>query len=233
MKSIYEQAMGDDFQSLHPKLQQKFSLTSQQNVMALSVGVMDRIWGGAFFMKPVLQLLAKKHLTFKERGENIPFVLENVAYQNQAGIECFAWIRTFQFAKKKRHFDATMIYDAKTNQIVDYLGIDQDVISTIDYTILANGGIQLTSNRLMILFGERLVQIPKWLDGTANVREWYDDDRDTFRIHVEVSNPYFGTIFGYEGSFLTEFLPIDQVPKTALPRRERVGSYNEYKKGLR
>lgn len=222
-KSIYERAIGADFQSLHPKLQQKFSLTSQQNTMARSVGVMDRIWGGAFFMKPVLQLLTKKHLTFKERGENIPFVLENVAYQNQAGVECFAWIRTFQFAKKKRHFDATMMYDAKTKQIVDYLGIDQDVISTIDYTVLENGGIQLTSNRLMILFRGRWVQLPKWLDGTADVREWYDENHDTFRIRVEVSNPFFGTIFGYEGSFVTEFMSIDDIPKSALPRRERVG----------
>lgn len=222
MKSIYEQAIGPDFQSLHPKLQQKFSLTSQQNVMARSVGVMDQIWGGAFFMRPVLHVLAKKHLTFKERGEKIPFVLENVAYQNQAGIECFAWLRTFQFPNVERHFDATMTYDPKLNKIVDYLGIDQDVISTIEYSVLENGGLKLTSNRLMIPYSHRFVQVPKLLNGTAEVTEWYDDACETFRIFVEVSNPYFGTIFGYEGSFVTEFHSFDHLPKSALPRNERI-----------
>ncbi|UTR06129.1 DUF4166 domain-containing protein [Alkalihalobacillus sp. LMS6] len=222
MKSIYEQAMGTAFQSLHPKLQEKFSLTSDQHVMARSVGVMDQVWGGAFYMKPALQILAKKHLTFKERGENIPFVLENVAYRNQSGIECFAWLRSFQFTNVERRFDATMIYDAKTRRIVDYLGIDQDVISTISANVSEGGGLKLTSNPLMIPFHQRLVRVPKWLNGTAEVMEWYDDANDVFRIHVEVTNPYFGTIFGYEGSFVTDYYPIDHIPESAIPRNERI-----------
>ena len=56
MKSIYELALGSDFAKLHPKIQQRFSLTSENGKAAIGKGVMERIWHGARYTLPFLYL---------------------------------------------------------------------------------------------------------------------------------------------------------------------------------
>jgi hypothetical protein len=39
----------------------------------------------------------------------------------------------------------------------------------------------------------------------ADVREWFDDAADRFRIEVVVTNRTWGRLFGYRGSFNVEW----------------------------
>lgn len=88
MTSIYQQALGREFDRLHPQLQKRFGLTSAAGITSISKGIMEEIWGGVFYMRPFLRLGTFKHITFPERGRNIPFPLENYAYQDSIGREC-------------------------------------------------------------------------------------------------------------------------------------------------
>lgn len=203
MKSIYEKALGKDYDNLHPALQKKFGLTSGSKKIAIGTGIMKRIWGGNILMKPILRIGVTKHLTFPERGEHIPFTLENVAYENDRGEECFAWIRQFNF-NKPRNFDAIMTFNMKKNNITDYLGLHHDFISDISLQVLDNGGIKITSSPIRY----KRVTLPKAINGQAEVIEWYDDSTEQFHIFVEVKNHYFGTIFGYEGTFSIQYKTI-------------------------
>jgi hypothetical protein len=56
----------------------------------------------------------------------------------------------------------------------------------------------------------------------ANVREWWDEDAQRFRIRVDVANPTFGRLFGYEGSFTVVERPCTrgEIPLDVLPLRE-------------
>ena len=58
--------------------------------------------------------------------------------------------------------------------------------------------------------------------GIANVREWWDDDAQRFRIDVNVSNSVFGPLFGYRGSFTVVQRPCtpDEMPLDVRPLRE-------------
>lgn len=214
MKSIYEKVLGEEYNKLHPALQKKFGLTSDSKKIAVGTGTMNRIWGGNLLMKPILRLGAIKHLTFPERGDSIPFTLENVAYENERGEECFAWIRQFNF-NKPRNFDATMTYNMNKNNITDYLGLHQDFISDISLQVLDNGGIKITSSPIRY----KQVTLPKAINGQAEVMEWYDESMGKFHIFVEVKNHYFGTIFGYEGTFSIQYKAINEIPKFVMPRR--------------
>ncbi|WP_227938847.1 DUF4166 domain-containing protein [Alkalihalobacillus deserti] len=220
MISIYEQALGEDYKQLHPQLQKKFGLTSEAKTASICKGVMEEIWGGSSYMYTFLQLGTLKHITFPERGSNIPFTLENYAYQNSFGHECMAWIRKFHF-DKTRHFDATMIYSSKRRGIVDYLGIDQDLITDIDISVLNNGGIRLLSGPLVFYKKGVKIPIPTFFSGIAEAQEWYDEDKEQFHINVEVKNKHFGTIFGYKGTFTIDYFSCnDEIPEYAKPRRE-------------
>ncbi|WP_078551422.1 DUF4166 domain-containing protein [Bacillus alkalicellulosilyticus] len=218
--SIYEKALGKEYKKMHPKLQEKFGLTSQANIASISRGVMDEIWGGRIFMYPFLQLGTLKHISFRERGSQIPFTLENYAYKNSIGQECMAWNRSFNFSKT-RHFDATMVYSSKTKGIVDYLGIDQDFVTKIDLSVLENGGIRLLSGPLVFNNMGIKFNIPSFISGVAEAVEWYDEINEKFHIKVEVKNKMFGTIFGYKGTFKTEYYSCTGgIPKNKKPRKE-------------
>ncbi len=61
--------------------------------------------------------------------------------------------------------------------------------------------------------------------GEANVCEWYDDKEQKFKISVVVSNKTWGKLFGYEGTFSIEYLPVNSmsdIPKDVLPKREEI-----------
>ncbi|WP_025027799.1 DUF4166 domain-containing protein [Caldalkalibacillus mannanilyticus] len=222
MRSIYEQALGAEYKQLHPQLQKKFGLTSEAKTASICKGVMEEIWGGRAYMYPFLQLGTLKHITFPERGRNIPFTLENYAYQNSFGQECVAWIRKFHF-DKVRHFDATMYYCSKRKGIVDCLGIDQDLITDIDISVLHNGGIRLLSGPLVYYKKGVEIPVPKFISGTAEAQEWFDEKKKKFHINVEVKNKYFGTIFGYKGTFTIDyFVRNGDIPEYVKPRRESI-----------
>jgi hypothetical protein len=56
----------------------------------------------------------------------------------------------------------------------------------------------------------------------ADVREWFDDASDRFRIEVVVTNRTWGRLFGYRGWFTAEWPPCssDGVPSHVRPARE-------------
>lgn len=206
MSSIYQQALGTSFDRLHPQLQKRFGITSDAGMTSISEGIMEEIWGGAFYMQPFLYFGTLKYITFPERGRNIPFSLQNYAYKDSMGRESVAWLRKFYFPKKVRRFDATMIYSADRNSVIDFLGKDRDLVTAIDMTVTNRGGIKLFSGPQTFVKKGMRVNIPMLFSGVAEAEEWYDDAEACFRIKVVANNRRFGTIFGYKGSFTTKYV---------------------------
>ena len=61
---------------------------------------------------------------------------------------------------------------------------------------------------------------PMLFSGIADVREWYDDQAQCFRIVVDVRNRTWGRLFGYRGRFTVEWRPVTDVPPHILPKRQ-------------
>jgi hypothetical protein len=57
--------------------------------------------------------------------------------------------------------------------------------------------------------------------GIANVCEWYEDGDGKFHIEVNVHNDVWGPLFGYTGSFTTEWVPLSngKIPEDLVPLR--------------
>ncbi len=222
MTSIYQQVLGSEFCRLHPKIQERFGFSSENEVAAIGTGVMDRIWHGRFYTLPFLAVGTWRRIMFPEHGTNIPFTIQNYAYQDRFGRETVTWVRTFQ-TRKNRRFDATMIYSSERRQIVDYLGTHQHLAVDIDLSIdEATGGLCLRSGEQRFYEGWIGFRFPLFFSGIAEVCEWYDDLTEKYRIRVEVTNSRWGPLFGYEGSFDVEWKPVyaGQVPADVKPLRE-------------
>jgi len=221
MNSIYQLALGSDFQRLHPEVQRRFGFSSADNLGSIGRGVMEEIWRGRFYTLPFLYIGTWRRIMFPETGRNIPFTIENYAFVDRFGRETVSWIRTFQ-SRRLRRFDAYMIYSVGRRCIVDYLGTHEHLAVDIDLSVDEEGGLRLRSGAQRFYEGPLAFKFPMLFSGFADVREWYDEKAQRFRIFVNVSNKAYGPLFGYRGSFEAEWISVapEKIPAHVLPLRQ-------------
>jgi hypothetical protein len=220
MTSIYQQALGSDFARLHPQIQRRFGLSSQSGLVSVGSGTMDEIWHGPPYTVPFLYTGLSRHIMFPERGRNVPFSIKNYAYVDAFGRETVTWLRTFD-VRPQRHFDAYMIFSPRRGCIVDYLGTHQHLAVDLELSVNERGGLCIRSGAQRFYERALAFSFPLFFSGVADVCEWYDDECQRFRISVNVSNRYWGPLFGYHGSFEVEWRPAPrhQLPSHCMPRR--------------
>jgi hypothetical protein len=220
VSSIYERALGADFARLHPQIQRRFGFSSADGVTSVGTGVMQRVWHGRAHTLPFLYVGAWRRIMFPEQGLNVPFTIENHAYLDGFGRETVTWIRTFE-TRRRRRFDAYMIYSEQRGCIVDYLGTHQHLAVDLELSVDERGGLRIRSGEQRFYEGPVAFTFPLLFSGVAEVREWYDDDAGRFRIDVDVSNRRWGPLFGYHGAFDVEWRSANrgEVPAGIPPRR--------------
>jgi hypothetical protein len=219
--SIYQRALGAEFNRLHPKIQQRFGFDSCDGVAAIGTGVMDELWHGHIYTLPFLYIGTWRRIMFPECGREIPFTIANYAYQDSFGRETVTWLRTFR-TQKERRFDAYMIYSQERQRIIDYLGTHQHLAVDIDLSVDERGGLRLTSGGQRFYEGPIAFRFPLLFSGVANVREWYDDAIERYRIEVNVTNKVWGPLFGYRGQFDCEWKSVspEDIPREVRLREE-------------
>jgi hypothetical protein len=222
MTSIYQLALGSNFNRLHPRIQQRFGLCSADRVASIGEGVMEELWRGRPYTVPFLYIGAWRRIMFPDHGKDIPFRVENYAYVDGFGRETVTWVRTFEINGRPRRFDAYMIFSQERRKIVDYLGTHQHLAVDIDLSVDERGGLRLLSGEQR--FYEHWVgfRFPMVFSGIADVREWYDDKEARFHIDVSVTNRRWGRLFGYRGWFHERRLSSEEVPERVKPRREEL-----------
>src|SRR5580698_6429948 len=144
MKSIYEQALGEKFKLLHPRIQKRFGFSSRDHLAGIGTGTMDELWHGKAYTLPFLYLGSVRRIMFPERGQSVPFTIRNYAYVDEYGRETVTWIRNFA-TRKPRRFDAYVIFSEQRGRIVDYLGTHQHLAVDIDLSVDERGGLRLRS----------------------------------------------------------------------------------------
>ena len=222
MTSIYQRALGADFERLHPRIQHRFGFSSEDGTAQIGRGVMEEIWRGRGFTLPFLALGAWRHIMFPSRGRDVPFTIENYAYADGFGRETVTWVREFDLALRPCRFDATMIWSERRGKIVDYLGTHQHLAVDLDLTVDQSGGLRLRSGTQRFYEGRLAFEFPMLASGFGDVHEWWDETAGRFRIDVSVTNPRFGRLFGYRGWFEVEErqVPPGEIPGHVRPRRE-------------
>jgi hypothetical protein len=214
--------LGAAFAKLHPKIQERFRVTSEDGIASIGRGTMERIWYAKWAAVP-LYIGTARHIMFPEGGRHIPFTIENYAYTDSFGRETVTWIRKFHFPGKIRRFDATMIYSEGRGTIVDYLGDRQHLAVDLELAPAANGGLRIRSGEQRFYEKRLQFRFPSRLTGTADVCEWYDDEAGAFKIEVNVTNPLLGPVFGYRGTFQAQTVWVsDSVPTDVFPLREEL-----------
>jgi hypothetical protein len=222
VSSIYQRALGPEFQRLHPQIKRRFGFSSGDGVASIGVGRMEEVWRGPAYTLPFLAVGAWRHIMFPAAGRDVPFRIENYAYVDGLGRETVTWVRTFELAGGTRRFDATMVYAEGRGCIVDYLGTHQHLAVDIHLSVDERGGLRLRSGEQRFYEGALAFRFPLIFSGVADVHEWFDDATERFRIEVRVTNRAWGPLFGYRGWFTAEWpvCPREGIPSHVRPVRE-------------
>jgi hypothetical protein len=218
MTSIFEEALGPDFARLSPMMQKRFSVGLDSGFACVGTGVMSRIRRGPWWVVPFLYIGKLRNILVPDVGENVPFTIENYPYLDPFGRETVTFVREYRLRKKPSRFDATMILH--DGRVVDYLGTHQHLAVDLDLSVDDDGSLRLTSGAQRFYEGPLVgFRFPMVLSGRARLHESYDDSAGVYRIRMEVHNPVFGFLFGYEGEFTCQFAPAVDAPERLKPVR--------------
>ncbi|MFE0044579.1 DUF4166 domain-containing protein [Streptomyces albireticuli] len=205
MTSIFQRALGAEFDRLHPQVQRRFSVGLDSGETCTGRGVMERVWHGRPFVRPFLALGGCRNILLPRAGRNIPFTIENAPYRDAYGRETVTFVRTFAFPDRPRRFDATMVFSRERGCVVDYLGTHQHLATDLHFTADRTGALVIRSGEHRFREGPVDARLPALVTGDAVVRESYDDAAQCFRIEARVTNRRFGPLFGYRGAFTADY----------------------------
>ena len=217
MTSIFAEAMGPDFQRLHPMLQRRFGVGLEAGFACIGTGVMHSIRRGPWWTVPFLYLGGRRNILVPHTGRNVPFVIKNYPYRDPFGRETITFVREYRIKRRPSRFDATMVL--VDGQLVDYLGTHQHLAVDLRLRAADDGSLLLTTHGQRFYEGRIGFRFPMLFSGQATLHESYDDDAGVFRVSLEVRNRIFGFLFGYDGEFTCEFLPSTDAPAELRPRR--------------
>jgi hypothetical protein len=218
MTSIFEAALGPDFARLSPMMQKRFSVGLDSGFACIGTGVMSRIRRGPWWVVPFLYIGKLRNILVPDVGENVPFTIENYPYLDPFGRETVTFVREYRLRKKPSRFDATMILH--DGRVVDYLGTHQHLAVDLYLSVDDDGSLRLTSGAQRFYEGPLVgFRFPMVFSGRARLRESYDDSAGVYRIRMEIHNPVFGFLFGYEGEFTCQFVPAVDAPERLKPVR--------------
>lgn len=202
-------------------IQRRFGFSSGDGIASIGQGIMEEVWRGLPYTLPFLYLGTWRRIMFPETGRDISFTIENYAFVDEFGRETVTWVRTFE-SRRRRRFDAYMIFSEERNRIVDFLGTHEHLAVDIDPRVDEKGGLRLRSGAQRFYEGKVAFRFPMLFSGIADVHEWYDDKAGCFRIVVDVRNRIWGRLFGYRGRFQVVWKSVRQgeIPLDLLPKRQ-------------
>jgi hypothetical protein len=221
MTSIFEQALGDEFARLSPMMRKRFGVGLDAGYACVGTGVMSRIRRGPWWVVPFLHIGKLRNILIPDVGADVPFTIENYPYLDPFGRETVTFVREYTVGRKPSRFDATMILS--DGRVLDYLGTHQHLAVDLELRVESDGSLHLRSNAQRFYEGRAVAfRFPMLFSGRADLHESWDEDAGVYRISMQVRNPVFGFLFGYEGEFRCEFPPATDAPARLKPvRHER------------
>jgi hypothetical protein len=218
MTSVFEEALGADFQRLHPMMRRRFGVGLDSAEACIGRGVMSSIRRGPWWTVPFLQIGRLRNILVPDVGRDVPFTIENYPYRDTHGRETVTFVRTYTTKPgRTARFDATMVL--VDGRVLDYLGSHQHLAVDLDLAVDDRGGLVLTSDAQRFYEGPVAFRFPMLFSGRATLHEWWSDDDQAFHVDMEVRNRVFGFLFGYRGTFTCEWIPATDAPDRLKPRR--------------
>jgi hypothetical protein len=211
MTGVYERALGEATDELHPKVRSRYAVAADELYRCVGQGRMD-ISRGTHVL-PALYLMTGQNMLFPEAGHDIPFTVTTIGYETEAGYEVLTTSREFEFPRRRRRFDSLTLWDAANGRLLDFLGTEGRIVSELHPTVEA-GALVVEAGRQWLRTESRYIPLLGPLAVDVEVRDRYDETDDQYHVTATVENTLAGHIMSYRGGFTQEQIPVDSVPPT-------------------
>jgi len=186
--SVWQRALGDDYERLSPGLHAYFALPPEGTV-GRGVGIYEVAGSSRRWLRPVLSVLAWRRILFPEFGHGIPFTVTNTP----AGAALRGW-RTFDFPSRPRVMqDEMRIVD---DRLHDFLGRRGELEAQLELEVV-DGALRLRTGRLWLNLGRVRLALPR----LARIRLVEESVENGQRVSAVLSSPVIGDWFEYTGEF--------------------------------
>ncbi|WGW11937.1 DUF4166 domain-containing protein [Saxibacter everestensis] len=194
MSGVFQQALGSDFDRLHPELQQIFRGTAEGDATGWTGhGVFDEVGCVRPWLAPLLAPLQRDGALLSGFGRNVAFTIRNLA--DDGGLRA---TRIVNLDGAER--TVVSWTTANGTGLVDYLGRHRRIVA---YTTAAvrEGELHLHSADAAIRARGRHFFLPRPLRPSVNTVHRFDARRKQHHITVIVTLPALGRLFSYRGWF--------------------------------
>ena len=202
MTGLFERALGDEWNSLHPALRERYSLTSTDDRSLLGSGRIDLSRNVLAY--PILWAGTAEDFLFPEAGFDIPFTIRTDAFEDTEGYEALTFRREFD-TEPRRTFVDTFRWNPERECVTNLFGREGRVVADL-YPTVEDGALRLeVGDQWVRAWDYHPLPEPLWVD--AVTRDWYDEGAERHRIGATITNPLVGHVFGYTGVFDLEREP--------------------------
>jgi hypothetical protein len=214
MTGVYERALGDAADDLHPRVRERYAIGPGDGAV-VGRGEMD-IENGTLAL-PALYAMPARDLLFPETGTDVPFTVTTVAYELD-GHEAMTTRRTFEFGDTQRRFDSVTVWDHDHDRLLDFLGRGGLIASELRPRV-EDGALVVGGGRQWLRAGGRYVPLPGPLAADVEVRDRYSEDDERYHVLGTVRSALTGRILRYRGTFTQTVEAMDPVPEEFKPTR--------------
>jgi hypothetical protein len=167
---------------------------------------MHRVWHKRL-LGPLFWLLGKAGILVARSGEEIPCQLKVRAGSLPTGEPYHRWERTFSFDPPV-YFNTLVVYDKQLGLAVEASGPKNVLYMAWRAAFQPPRTLLLNTAAWGLRFGRYVLWLPNWLwplvFGAVRFVQEADEARDdTVHIHMLITHPLFGKMFGYTGTFRT------------------------------
>jgi hypothetical protein len=195
-RSVYQRVLGADYTALDPRLQQYFGPIPAGRVGSGS-GVYSVAGSRHGFLRPVLAVMAWRHVLFPELGRDVRFAVTNTP-TGDGGLSA---VRTFEFPSRTRVMQDAMA--VRRGRLYDRLGRRGGLGVAIELSVVS-GALHMRSTALALHIGRARIPIPSL--ATMRLQERSEEGAGQ-HVDVRIDMPVLGEVFRYTGSFSYSIRP--------------------------
>lgn len=192
---VYREALGDDFERLHPRLRELFAGNSGWS----GNGSFDRVGCTIGPLTPLLLPLQRAGVLVAGKRTDVAFTIENLP--DAAGV---VTVRSLEWPGGRRNIVSRTLY--RRGRLRDVLGHRQRLTTTVEATV-ENGAVHLVSRDLAVRVLSRWIEVPGIIAPTTVTTHRFLPTRDRHHIDVTIRLPLIGTVFIYRGYFTAHARP--------------------------
>ncbi|MDL9936954.1 DUF4166 domain-containing protein [Gordonia sp. ABSL1-1] len=200
MTPVYMDALGSDFDRLHPNLAWRYSIDSTSGVALTCSGIYESVYVNSIVPGFVLRYFGKRAALPTRSSRMVPFTEGHYCYRDELGRESLAVLRDFEYSTGSTKLNSVKVHTGG-GQVIDYFGDGPELLFPLELSTNTRGDLIMESGPIKWLGRSAKIGMGAFVDARMKYMEGWDDRNDRFRCDATVRSPLIGEVLHFRGWF--------------------------------